>query len=49
LRATIGAWSGFWADREEIEMQVGMLWFDSDQRKDLRVKIERAAGYYHHK
>ncbi|MGD8555712.1 MAG: hypothetical protein PVJ32_09765 [Anaerolineales bacterium] len=30
-------------------MQVGMLWFDSDQRKDLRVKIERAAGYYHHK
>ncbi|MGD2251523.1 MAG: hypothetical protein PVF70_01265 [Anaerolineales bacterium] len=28
-------------------MQEGMLWLDSDQRKDLRVKIKRAAGYYH--
>ncbi|NLG72314.1 MAG: hypothetical protein GX495_09765 [Chloroflexi bacterium] len=27
-------------------MNVGMLWFDNDSRRDLNSKIERAAAYY---
>ncbi len=27
-------------------MDVGMLWFDSDQQRDMRTRIERASSYY---
>jgi hypothetical protein len=27
-------------------MKIGMLWFDNDPKADLKLKIERAAGYY---
>ena len=30
-------------------MDVGMLWFDNDRRKDLSSKVTRAANYYREK
>jgi hypothetical protein len=27
-------------------MDIGMLWFDNDQKSDYEAKIERAAAYY---
>ena len=30
-------------------MNIGMLWFDNDPKKELDVKIERAATYYREK
>lgn len=30
-------------------MNIGMLWFDNDQKVDLATKIHRAAEYYHKK
>jgi hypothetical protein len=30
-------------------MNIGMLWFDNDQKKELTVKVERAAQYYRNK
>ena len=30
-------------------MNIGMLWFDNDQKADISVKIERAATYYQNK
>ncbi len=30
-------------------MNVGMLWFDSDSKSSLDVKVERAAAYYRNK
>ena len=27
-------------------MDIGMLWFDNDQKADFQAKIERAARYY---
>ena len=30
-------------------MNVGMLWFDNDNKSDLVTKINRAASYYHTK
>ncbi|MEN4010686.1 MAG: hypothetical protein AB1453_09580 [Chloroflexota bacterium] len=30
-------------------MNIGMLWFDNDQRVDLATKINRAAEYYQKK
>jgi hypothetical protein len=28
-------------------MNIGMLWFDNDNKADLATKIQRAANYYH--
>ncbi|OGO61959.1 MAG: hypothetical protein A2032_03245 [Chloroflexi bacterium RBG_19FT_COMBO_49_13] len=28
-------------------MNIGMLWFDNDNKSDLATKIQRAANYYH--
>ncbi len=30
-------------------MNIGMLWFDNDNKADLATKIQRAASYYHTK
>ncbi len=30
-------------------MNIGMLWFDNDNKADLPTKIQRAANYYHTK
>ena len=30
-------------------MNIGMLWFDNDNKADLATKIQRAANYYHTK
>lgn len=30
-------------------MNIGMLWFDNDNKADLITKIQRAANYYHSK
>ncbi len=30
-------------------MNIGMLWFDNDNKADLTTKIQRAANYYHAK
>jgi hypothetical protein len=30
-------------------MNVGMLWFDNDNKSDLPTKVNRAATYYHDK
>ena len=30
-------------------MNVGMLWFDNDNKSDLPAKVNRAATYYHGK
>lgn len=30
-------------------MKTGMLWFDSDPKRDLPEKIRRAEAYYHQK
>lgn len=30
-------------------MDIGMLWFDNDQKSDYEAKIERAAAYYRNK
>jgi hypothetical protein len=30
-------------------MNIGMLWFDNDNKSDLTTKIQRAANYYHTK
>jgi hypothetical protein len=30
-------------------MDIGMLWFDNDQKADFRAKVERAATYYRDK
>ena len=30
-------------------MDIGMLWFDNDNKTDLQLKIERAAAYYRNK
>ena len=30
-------------------MNIGMLWFDNDNKADLVTKIQRAASYYHMK
>jgi hypothetical protein len=30
-------------------MNIGMLWFDNDQKSELAVKISRAASYYQSK
>ncbi len=30
-------------------MNIGMLWFDNDNKADLVTKIQRAANYYHTK
>jgi len=30
-------------------MDIGMLWFDNDNKSDLQLKIERAAAYYRNK
>lgn len=30
-------------------MNIGMLWFDNDNKADLATKIMRAANYYHMK
>jgi hypothetical protein len=30
-------------------MNIGMLWFDNDDKADLATKIQRAANYYHTK
>ena len=30
-------------------MNIGMLWFDNDQKAELKTKIERAATYYRNK
>jgi hypothetical protein len=30
-------------------MNIGMLWFDNDNKSDLATKIQRAATYYHSK
>ena len=30
-------------------MNIGMLWFDNDNKSDLTTKIQRAANYYHSK
>jgi len=30
-------------------MDIGMLWFDNDQKADLQAKITRAASYYQDK
>ena len=30
-------------------MNIGMLWFDNDNKADLATKIQRAADYYHTK
>lgn len=30
-------------------MNVGMLWFDNDNKSDLPTKVNRAATYYHGK
>jgi len=30
-------------------MNIGMLWFDNDNKADLATKIQRAANYYHNK
>ena len=30
-------------------MNIGMLWFDNDQKKELAIKVERAAQYYRNK
>ena len=30
-------------------MNVGMLWFDNDNKSDLPAKVNRAANYYHGK
>jgi len=27
-------------------MNIGMLWFDNDQKTDLKQRVERAADYY---
>jgi hypothetical protein len=32
-----------------IAMNIGMLWFDNDNKADLATKIQRAASYYHTK
>jgi len=32
-----------------MEMNIGMLWFDNDNKSDLATKIEKAANYYHSK
>jgi hypothetical protein len=31
---------------QEVEMNVGMMWFDNDPKTALTAKIERAAKYY---
>jgi hypothetical protein len=31
----------------EAKMNIGMLWFDNDNKSDLATKIQRAANYYH--
>jgi len=28
-------------------MNIGMLWFDNDNKSDLATKIQKAADYYH--
>jgi hypothetical protein len=30
-------------------MEIGLLWFDNDTKRSLRIKIERAARRYHEK
>ncbi len=30
-------------------MNIGMLWFDNDNKADLATKIQRAASYYNQK
>ena len=30
-------------------MNIGMLWFDNDNKADLATKIQRAVNYYHTK
>ena len=30
-------------------MNIGMLWFDNDNKSDLQTKIHKAATYYHSK
>ena len=30
-------------------MEIGMLWFDNDQKADLQKKVKRAAAYYRDK
>jgi hypothetical protein len=30
-------------------MNIGMLWFDNDNKSDLAVKLRRAASYYQNK
>ena len=30
-------------------MNIGMLWFDNDNKSDLATKIQKAANYYHMK
>jgi len=30
-------------------MNIGMLWFDNDNKSDLATKIQRAVNYYHTK
>jgi hypothetical protein len=32
-----------------FDMDIGMLWFDNDNKADLATKIKRAASYYHTK
>lgn len=30
-------------------MEIGMLWFDDNQKSDLSARVQRAANYYQHK
>jgi hypothetical protein len=33
----------------EVLMEIGMLWFDNDQKASIPLKVERAARYYQKK
>jgi hypothetical protein len=33
----------------EAVMDIGMLWFDNDQKTDFQAKVNRAAHYYRNK
>ena len=30
-------------------MEIGLLWFDNDKKRDLPTKVQRAAEHYEHK
>jgi hypothetical protein len=34
---------------KEVDMDIGMLWFDNDNQTGLEIKVKRAVSYYQEK